>query len=73
MSRSTLGADGRTTVPASIRAAIKAKPGTPLIWAVMPDGTVIVRAKNKSILDLAGMLKPPKGKRVPIEDMGLGG
>ena len=73
MSRSTLGADGRTTVPASIRAAIKAKPGTPLIWAVMPDGTVIVRAKNKSILDLAGVLKAPKGKRVPIEDMGLGG
>lgn len=35
----------------------------------MPDGTIIVRAKTKSILDLAGMLKAPTGKKVRIEDM----
>ena len=27
----------------------------------MPDGTIIVRAKTKSILDLAGMLKVLNG------------
>jgi len=31
--------------------------------------TIIVRAETKSIVELAGMLKAPKGKRVAIEDM----
>ena len=35
----------------------------------MPDGTVIVRAKTQSLLDLAGALKAPKGKKVRIEEM----
>jgi hypothetical protein len=35
----------------------------------MPDGTIIVRAKTKSILDMAGMLKAPKGRRVSVDDM----
>lgn len=33
------------------------------------DGTIIVRAKTKSILDMAGILKRLKGKRVTIEEM----
>jgi len=40
-----------------------------LTWNLMPDGTAIVRAKTKSVLDLAGMLKAPPGKKVSIEDM----
>jgi hypothetical protein len=35
----------------------------------MPDGTIIVRAKTKSILDMAGMLKAPNGQHVRIDDM----
>ncbi|WP_119352513.1 AbrB/MazE/SpoVT family DNA-binding domain-containing protein [Azohydromonas sediminis] len=69
MAESTLTAKGQTTVPADVRALVHAKPGTKLVWSVTPDGTIIVRAKTKSILDMAGMLKAPKGKRVPVEDM----
>jgi AbrB family looped-hinge helix DNA binding protein len=69
MTESTITAKGQTTVPADVRAIVHAKPGTRLVWSVMPDGTIIVRAKTKSILDMAGMLKPPKGKRVAVEDM----
>jgi len=69
MTESTLTAKGQTTVPADIRDFVQAKPGTRLVWSAMPDGTIIVRAKTKSILDLAGMLKAPKGKRVTVEDM----
>jgi antitoxin PrlF len=69
MTESTITAKGQTTVPADVRAIVHAKPGTRLVWSVMPDGTIIVRAKTKSILDMAGMLKPPKGKRVTVEDM----
>ena len=69
MSESTITAQGQTTVPAPVRAHIGATPGTRLVWHVLPDGGIIVRAKNKSILDLAGVLKAPKGKRVPIKAM----
>jgi AbrB family looped-hinge helix DNA binding protein len=69
MTESTITAKGQTTVPAEVRALVHAKPGTKLIWSVTPDGTIIVRAKTKSILDMAGMLKPAKTKRVAVEDM----
>ena len=69
MTESTITAKGQTTVPAEVRALVNAKPGTRLVWSVMPDGTIIVRAKTKSILDMAGMLTAPKGKRVAVEDM----
>lgn len=69
MAESTITAKGQTTVPADIRALVHAEPGTRLVWSVMPDGTIIVRAKTKSVLELAGMLKAPKGKRVPIDGM----
>lgn len=69
MAESTLTAKGQATVPSDVRALVNAKPGTKLVWSATPDGTIIVRAKTRSILDMAGMLKAPKGKRVPVEDM----
>ncbi|WP_077037002.1 AbrB/MazE/SpoVT family DNA-binding domain-containing protein [Pelomonas sp. KK5] len=69
MTESTITAKGQTTVPADIRESVNAAPGTRLVWHLMPDGTILVRAKTKSILDLQGMLKPPKGKHVAIKDM----
>ena len=69
MAESTITAKGQTTVPADIRALIHATPGTRLVWSAMPDCTIIVRAKTKSILELAGMLKAPKCKHVSVEQM----
>ena len=69
MPESTLTAKGQTTVPLQIRDSIGAAPGTRLVWHALPDGSVIVRAKTRSILELAGSLKAPKGKHVAIEDM----
>jgi AbrB family looped-hinge helix DNA binding protein len=70
MAESTITAKGQTTVPADVRTSLHAVPGTRLVWSVTPDGTAIVRAKTKSILDMAGMLKAPKGKkRVAIDNM----
>ena len=69
MSVSNLTVKGQTTVPQLIRDALHAEPGTRLHWHLMPDGTVIVRAKTQSLLDLAGTLKAPKGKKVRIEEM----
>lgn len=69
MSESTITAKGQTTVPRQVRDVIGAGPGTRLVWHVMPGGGLIVRAKTHSVLDLAGMLKSPKKKPVPLEDM----
>ena len=69
MTESTITEKGQTTVPANVRALVHAKPGTKLVWSVMPDGTIIVRAKSRSILDMAGMLPAPRRKRVGVDDM----
>jgi len=69
MSESSITTKGRTTVPENMRKRIQAGPGTKLVWSITADGTVIVRAKTKSIVDMAGMLKAPDGKRVAIDDM----
>ena len=69
MSESTVTSKGQTTVPREVRERIGAVPGTRLVWHVMPNGSLIVRAKTGSLLDLAGSLKAPDGKRVAIEDM----
>jgi antitoxin PrlF len=69
MSESTITTKGQTTVPAQVRERVGAAPGTRLVWHVMPDGSILVRAKTRSILDLAGALKAAKGKHVAVEDM----
>ncbi|WP_332776446.1 AbrB/MazE/SpoVT family DNA-binding domain-containing protein [Polaromonas sp.] len=69
MSESTLTAKGQTTMPQPIRDALHAQPGSKLVWNLMPNGTVIVRAKSQSILDMAGKLKAPRGKSVHVADM----
>ncbi len=69
MSESTITIKGQTTVPQPVRDAMHAQAGAKLVWSVMPDGTAIVRAKTKSILDLAGMLKVAKRKSVSVEAM----
>ena len=69
VAESTITVKGQTTVPADTRALLDAVPGTRLVWSAMPDGTVIVRAKSRSVMDLAGMLKAPEGQHVRVEDM----
>ncbi|MGH6608860.1 MAG: AbrB/MazE/SpoVT family DNA-binding domain-containing protein [Burkholderiaceae bacterium] len=69
MTESTITAKGQTTVPMEIRESIGAVPGTRLVWHILPDGSIIVRAKTRSVLKLAGALKAPKGKRVAVEEM----
>ncbi|MDR3158614.1 MAG: type II toxin-antitoxin system PrlF family antitoxin [Zoogloeaceae bacterium] len=69
MNTSTLTAKGQTTVPAEIRAKINAWPGTQFVWSVMPDGTIIVRAKARPVDALAGVLKATRP--VGIKEMSL--
>ena len=69
MHESTITAKGQTTVPRQVREKLGVGPGTRLVWHVMPNGSLIVRAKTRSLLDLAGSLQSPDGECVPVEDL----
>jgi AbrB family looped-hinge helix DNA binding protein len=69
MHESTITAKGQTTVPVGIRERVGVKPGSRLVWHVLPNGTLIVRAKIGKILDLAGTVKPARRGKVSVDDM----
>jgi antitoxin PrlF len=60
MKQYTMDARGRTTVPADIRALIEAEPGTRLVWSVVSDGLITVRAQSKSRRALENLRKRKK-------------
>ena len=59
---------GQTTIPKEIRKRLNLKPGDRIIWYFDGD-RLVVRAKNKSVMDLAGMLHRPGMKALTIEEI----
>jgi AbrB family looped-hinge helix DNA binding protein len=74
MSEATVTSKGQVTIPAEIRKALGLTAGERVVFTQLEDGTTIMRAKTRSILELKGMLKPVRGKKrkVAIEDMNIG-
>jgi AbrB family looped-hinge helix DNA binding protein len=68
-SDATLTSKGQTTIPKEIRDSLGMKPGDRLTFTLMPDSTVIMRVKNKSVLELAGMLHKKGQKPVPVDKL----
>jgi antitoxin PrlF len=66
---STLTSKGQTTVPKAIRESLRLKPGDRITFTPMPDGTVLMRVKNKSVMNLAGSLRRRRRKALPIEEL----
>ena len=71
MSNATLTSKGQTTIPKEIRDSLGLKAQDRLNFTLLRDGTVIMRVKNKSILDLVGAANYT-GPTIPIEKMRLG-
>ena len=65
----TLTSKGQTTIPKEIRESLGMKAGDRMTFTLMPDGTVVMRVKNKSITQLAGMLHKKGRKPVRIEQL----
>jgi AbrB family looped-hinge helix DNA binding protein len=63
----TLTSKGQTTIPKEIRAGLGLIPGDRITLTLMPDGTVVMRVKSKSVTDLAGLLRKEGRKPVAIE------
>ena len=65
----TLTSKGQTTIPKEIRDSLGMKPGDRMTFTLMPDSTVVIRLKSKSVTELAGMLHKKGRKPVPIEQL----
>jgi antitoxin PrlF len=66
---STLTSKGQTTVPKAIRESLRLKPGDRITFTPMPDGTVLMRVKNKSVMSLAGSLRRRRRKSLPVKEL----
>ena len=62
----TLTSKGQTTIPKEIRDSLGLKPGDRMTFTLMPDGTVVMRVKTRSVMDLAGLLRKKGRKPVAI-------
>jgi antitoxin PrlF len=65
----TLTSKGQTTIPKDIRDSLSMKTGDRMTFTLMPDSTVVMRVKSKSVSELAGVLHQKGRKRVPIEQL----
>jgi antitoxin PrlF len=72
MTEARLISRGRVTIPVDIRRSLGLVAHDRLSFTLISEGTVLLRAKNKSVVELRGMLKPAPGTCVSIEEMGLG-
>jgi AbrB family looped-hinge helix DNA binding protein len=68
-SDATLTSKGQTTIPKDIRDRLRIRPGDRMTFTLMPDGTVVMRVKNKRVVGLAGTLRKKGRKPVPIEQL----
>ena len=66
---STLTSKGQTTIPKDIRDSLGIKSGDRMSFTLMPDGTVLLRVKNKSVMNLAGSLRRKGRKPLPVEQL----
>jgi antitoxin PrlF len=48
--------------------------GERVVFTVLDDGTTVIRAKSRSLVELKGMLKNVRGRknRIPIAEMNIG-
>ena len=73
MSEAILTSKGQITIPADIRKLMAISPKDRLTFTPMPDGTVVMRAKTRSIKDLKGLLETAGGIALTVADMRMGG
>ncbi|MCC6193533.1 MAG: type II toxin-antitoxin system PrlF family antitoxin [Burkholderiales bacterium] len=65
----TLTSKGQTTIPKEIRDSLGLRTGDRMTFTLVADGTVVMRVKSKSVMDLAGLLRRKGRKPVAIESL----
>jgi antitoxin PrlF len=73
MAESAVTSKGQITIPVEVRRAMGLQPQDRVVFTLMPDGTTVIRAKSRTLRELAGSLaKPGKRKRVAVTRMRIG-
>ena len=62
----TLTSKGQITIPKEIRDRLGLQPGDRMTFTLMPDSTVVMRVKTRSVMDLAGVLRKKGRKPIAI-------
>jgi AbrB family looped-hinge helix DNA binding protein len=65
----TLTSKGQTTIPKEIRDSLHLKAGDRMTFTLMPDATVVMRVKSKSVTELAGALHKKGRKAISVEQL----
>jgi len=71
MSEATVTSKGQVTIPSDVRRSMGLAAGKRVVFTPMGDGSTVMRAKTKSVLELRGSLGKPR-KRIPVERMNIG-
>ena len=64
MSEANLTSKGRITVPRELRERLGLVAGTRLVFTALDDGSMLVRAKQRPVSSLRGLLKTDKRQRL---------
>jgi len=68
MAEAAITSKGQITIPAEIRKRMNLGPQDKVVFTLLPNGTTVMRAKNRSITSLARTIKSGK-KKISIKDM----
>lgn len=63
---STLTSKGQTTIPKEIRERLGMQAGDRMTFTLLPEGVVLMRVKNRSVMSLAGALHRKGRKPRPV-------
>ena len=64
----TMTSKGQTTIPKEIRDHLNLKPGDKIAYTI-ENGQVMIQARNRRLVDMAGSLKKPGQKALTVEEM----
>lgn len=67
MAQSTITSKGQLTIPKEIREKLGLRAGSKVDFSVLPNGLIVMRAKTKTLDEVAGILKRPGQKALPVE------
>jgi len=69
MAEAAITSKGQITIPAEIRKQMKLNPQDKVVFTLLPNGTTVMRAKNRSVTSMAAAVKSSTKKRVALKDM----